>query len=168
MSARSLQCQRANVSYDTSDLIVTRRGCEIQRCNLFAWWYSKQVLCFVYTSGLNDRTICNYNFFYITNWIMLGNTRSILLAFEYFWLRIYIFLMMIIVMTIIIILPHYYPSEIQAIRREFLSEILYNNIAIIAIQHSKIYFVDTFGDFFHTVEWNSLKSVWQISLYILA
>ena len=31
-------------------------------------------------------------------------------------------------------------------------EILYNNIAIIAIQHSNIYFVDTFGDFSHTVE----------------
>ena len=27
-----------------------------------------------------------------------------------------------------------------------------NNIAIIAIQHSKTYFVDTFGDFSHTVE----------------
>ena len=40
----------------------------------------------------------------------------------------------------------------HAIRREFLREILYNNIAIIAIQHSKIYFVDTFGDFSHTVE----------------
>ena len=53
-------------------------------------------------------------------------------------------------------------------RREFFMEILYNNIAIIAIQHSKINFVDTFGDFSHTVEWNSLKSVWQISLYILA
>ena len=53
-------------------------------------------------------------------------------------------------------------------RREFFREILYNDIAIIAIQHSKIYFVDTFGDFSHTVEWNSLKSVWQISLYILA
>ena len=37
-------------------------------------------------------------------------------------------------------------------RREFLREILYNNIAIIAIQHSNIYFVDTFGDFSHTVE----------------
>ena len=35
--------------------------------------------------------------------------------------------------------------------REFLREILYNNIAI-AIQHSKIYFVDTFGDFSRTVE----------------
>ena len=53
-------------------------------------------------------------------------------------------------------------------RRKFLREILYKNIAIIAIQHSKIYFVDTFGDFSHTAEWNSLKSVWQISLYILA
>ena len=52
--------------------------------------------------------------------------------------------------------------------REFLREMLYKNIAIIAIQHSKIYFVDTFGDISHTVEWNSLKSVWQISLYILA
>ena len=51
-------------------------------------------------------------------------------------------------------------------RRKFLREILYKNIAIIAIQHSKIYFVDTLGDFSHTVEWNSLKSVWQISLYI--
>ena len=51
---------------------------------------------------------------------------------------------------------------------EFLREILYNNIAIIAIQHSETYFVDTFGDFSHTVEWNSLKSVWQISLCILA
>ena len=28
--------------------------------------------------------------------------------------------------------------------------------------------VDTFGDFSHTVEWNSLKYVWQISLYTLA
>ena len=45
-------------------------------------------------------------------------------------------------------------------RREFLREILYNNIAIIATQHSKINFVDTFGDFSHTVQWNSLKSVW--------
>ena len=39
--------------------------------------------------------------------------------------------------------------------REFLREILYKNIAIIAIQHSNMYFVDTFGDFSHTVEWNS-------------
>ena len=45
-------------------------------------------------------------------------------------------------------------------RREFLRQILHNNIAIIAIQHSKTYFVDTFGDFSHTVDWNSLKSVW--------
>ena len=37
-------------------------------------------------------------------------------------------------------------------RREFLREILYKNIAIIAIQHSKMYFVDTFDDFSHTVE----------------
>ena len=37
-------------------------------------------------------------------------------------------------------------------RREFLREILYNNIAIITIEHSKIYIVDTFGDFSHTVE----------------
>ena len=51
-------------------------------------------------------------------------------------------------------------------RREFLREILYKNKAIIAMQHSKMYFVDNFGDFSHTVEWNSLKSVWQISLYI--
>ena len=51
-------------------------------------------------------------------------------------------------------------------RREFLREILYKNIAIIAIQHSKMYVVDTFGDFSHTVEWNSLKSGWQISLCI--
>ena len=42
-----------------------------------------------------------------------------------------------------------------------------NNITILAIHHSKIYFVDTFGEFSHTVEWNSLKSVWQISLYTL-
>ena len=53
-------------------------------------------------------------------------------------------------------------------RREFLREILYKNIAIIAIQHSKMDCVDNFGDFSHTFEWNSLKSVWQISLYILA
>ena len=53
-------------------------------------------------------------------------------------------------------------------RREFSREIFYENIAIIAIQHSKMSFVDTFGDFSHTVEWNSLKSVWKISLYILA
>ena len=37
-------------------------------------------------------------------------------------------------------------------RREFLREILYNNVGIIAIQHSKIYFVDTFDDISHTVE----------------
>ena len=37
-------------------------------------------------------------------------------------------------------------------RREFLREILYKNIAIIAIQDSKMYLVDTFGDFSHTVE----------------
>ena len=53
-------------------------------------------------------------------------------------------------------------------RREFSREILYKNIAIIAIQHSKMYFIDTFGDFSHTVGWNSLKSIWQISLYIIA
>ena len=53
-------------------------------------------------------------------------------------------------------------------QREFLREIFYNNIAIISMQHSKLYFVDTFGDFSHTVEWNSLNSAWQIFLYILA
>ena len=37
-------------------------------------------------------------------------------------------------------------------RREFLREILYINIAIIAIQHNKIYFVNTFGDFSPTIE----------------
>ena len=40
-------------------------------------------------------------------------------------------------------------------RRECLREILreiYKNIAIIAIQHSKMYFVDTFGNFSHTVQ----------------
>ena len=52
-------------------------------------------------------------------------------------------------------------------RREFLRKILYKNIAILAIQHSKMYFVNTFGDFSHTVERNSLKSVWEIPLYIL-
>ena len=31
-----------------------------------------------------------------------------------------------------------------------------------------MYFVDTSGDFSHTVEGNSLKSVWHISIYILA
>ena len=51
-------------------------------------------------------------------------------------------------------------------RREFFREV--NNIAIISIQHSKIYFVETFGDFSHTVEWSSFKSVWQIFLYVLA
>ena len=53
-------------------------------------------------------------------------------------------------------------------RRDFFREILHKNIAIIAIQQSKIYLVDIFGDFSHTVEWNALKSVCQISLYILA
>ena len=37
-------------------------------------------------------------------------------------------------------------------RREFLREILYKNIAIIAIQHSKMDCVDNFGDFSHTFE----------------
>ena len=37
-------------------------------------------------------------------------------------------------------------------RREFSREILYKNIAIIAIQHSKMYFFNTFGDFSRTVE----------------
>ena len=53
-------------------------------------------------------------------------------------------------------------------RRELLREILYKNIAIIAINHSKMYFVDTIGDFSHTVEWNSFKSISRISLYTLA
>ena len=53
-------------------------------------------------------------------------------------------------------------------RWEFFREILYKNIAIIAVEHSKIYLVDPFGDFSHTVEWNSLKSVWQFFLYISA
>ena len=39
-----------------------------------------------------------------------------------------------------------------ATRREFFREILYKHIAIIAIQHSKMYFVDAFGDLSHTVE----------------
>ena len=43
-------------------------------------------------------------------------------------------------------------SNIPA-RREFVRKILYKNIAIIAIRHNKIYFVDTLvGDFSHTVE----------------
>ena len=41
-------------------------------------------------------------------------------------------------------------------RREFLREILYKNMAIIAIMN----FVDTSGDFSHTIWWNSLKSAW--------
>ena len=65
---------------------------------------------------------------------------------------------------------HYRELEVSLhhTRREFLKEILYKNIAIIAVQHSKIYLVDTFGDFSHIVERNSLKSIWQIFLYILA
>ena len=39
-------------------------------------------------------------------------------------------------------------------RREFLREIFYKNIAIISIQHSNMYFVDTSGDFSYTVGWN--------------
>ena len=39
----------------------------------------------------------------------------------------------------------------KSTRREYLREILYNNIAIIAIQHSKKFF-QTFGDFSHAVE----------------
>ena len=35
----------------------------------------------------------------------------------------------------------------QTAQTEFLREILHNNIAIIAIQHSKIDIVDSFGDF---------------------
>ena len=46
----------------------------------------------------------------------------------------------------------FFKHNHQSARREFLREILYNNIAIIAIQHSKIYIVDIFGDFSHTVE----------------
>ena len=60
-----------------------------------------------------------------------------------------------------------FPS-LNSSRLSIIIEILYNNIAIVAIQHSKTYFVDSFGDFSHTVEWNALKSVWQIFLYILA
>ena len=48
--------------------------------------------------------------------------------------------------------------SVEPTRREFLREILYNNIAIIAIQHSKINFFDTFGDFSHTVEIHSSPS----------
>ena len=43
-------------------------------------------------------------------------------------------------------------ANVCTTRREFFREILYKNIAIIAIQHSKIYLVDTFGDSSHTVE----------------
>ena len=43
-------------------------------------------------------------------------------------------------------------SAILPTQRELLWEILYKNIAIIAIQHSKMHFVDTFGDSSHTVE----------------
>ena len=60
------------------------------------------------------------------------------------------------------------PSQIgDFFGGNFFREILYENIAITAAQHSEMHFVDTFGDFSHTVEWNSLKSVWRISLYIL-
>ena len=44
------------------------------------------------------------------------------------------------------------PDDSLTTRREFLREILYRNIAVIAIQHSKIYFFDTLGDFSHTFE----------------
>ena len=54
---------------------------------------------------------------------------------------------------------------VETTRREFLREILYKNIARIAILHSKMYFVDTSGDFSHTVEIHSSPS---ISLYTLA
>ena len=60
-----------------------------------------------------------------------------------------------------------YNFTMHFARREFLRKILYKNIAMIAIQHIKMYFDDTFGDLSHTVEWNSFKSVWKISLYIL-
>ena len=50
-------------------------------------------------------------------------------------------------------------SRYKNTRREFLREILYKNIAIIAIRHSNMYFVDTSGDFSYTVGWNSLKFV---------
>ena len=40
------------------------------------------------------------------------------------------------------------PRNTERIFRVF----LYDNIAIIAIQHRKIYFVDTLGDFPHTIE----------------
>ena len=66
------------------------------------------------------------------------------------------------------IILHHLPLTIERTRREFSREILYNNIEIITIRNSKIYIVETFGDFSHTIEWNSLKSVWQISLYIFA
>ena len=39
----------------------------------------------------------------------------------------------------------------RSTRRGFLREILYKSIAIIAIQHNNMYFVDTSGDFSHTV-----------------
>ena len=51
---------------------------------------------------------------------------------------------------------HVFPTtwcmrDIGVTRREFLREIVYRNIAIVAIQHNKMYFVDAFGDFSHTV-----------------
>ena len=45
-------------------------------------------------------------------------------------------------------------------RSEFLTKILYKNIAIIAIQHSNMYFVDTSGDFSHTV------GMWRVVINI--
>ena len=45
-------------------------------------------------------------------------------------------------------------SKVVTIFQQYYTERIFkkNNIALIAIQHSKIYFVDTFGDFSHTVE----------------
>ena len=43
-------------------------------------------------------------------------------------------------------------SVAQPTQREFFRKILYKNIAMIAIQHIEMYFVNTFGDFSHTVE----------------
>ena len=53
--------------------------------------------------------------------------------------------------------PPSYIRESCSIRREFLREILYNNIAIIAIQHSKVHFVDNVAKF--------AISVWRLSRY---
>ena len=112
--------------------------------------------------------IVSYDNISINVFIFSRQIICILLSFLKFYIRDFIRLKKIRFVDIVMWDIFFSAYVSNCTRREFLREILYKNIAIIAIQHGKMCFVDTFGYFSYTIEWHSLKSVWQISQYTLA